>query len=134
MQGLSIDSLSIDSRDVFQTISESDVYLFFGSQAMKAPRTSTRLMQADLLQNAHCPLLSPASLFRPAGDAASRPGTVQLNQTLSFLTPVRFWDTVTASEVKEIDREGNRAKLKTWCVNPVGSVVVSGEALDMPPK
>ncbi len=138
MQGLPIDLLSIGQAASFsKTISESDVYLFSGVTGNVSPahideayagRTfyKTRIAHGMLTAG----LISSVLEMQLPG-----PGTVQLTQTLSFLTPVRFGDTVTAFvEVREIDREGNRAVLKTWCVNQAGSVVVSGEALVMPPK
>ncbi|NOY46497.1 MAG: MaoC family dehydratase [Deltaproteobacteria bacterium] len=61
-------------------------------------------------------------------------GTVYVSQDLRFLAPVRIGDRVTAEvEVLAVDRERNRARLRTSCVTQEGIVVVDGEATVMPP-
>ena len=63
------------------------------------------------------------------------PGTIYMRQSLSFLAPVRFGDTITArAEVVEVIAEKNRVRLKTTCTNQDGTVVLDGEALVSPPK
>ena len=63
------------------------------------------------------------------------PGTIYMRQSLSFLAPVRFGDTITArAEVVEVIAEKNRVRLKTTCTNQDGIVVLDGEALVSPPK
>ena len=63
------------------------------------------------------------------------PGTIYMKQSLSFLAPVRFGDTITArAEVVEIIAEKNRIRLKTTCTNQDGTVVLDGEAVVSPPK
>jgi 3-hydroxybutyryl-CoA dehydratase len=58
-----------------------------------------------------------------------------MKQELEFLAPVRIGDTVTArAEVVEVEKEENRVKLRTTCVNQDGTTVVDGEALVSPPK
>ncbi len=69
------------------------------------------------------------------GSRLPGPGTIYVHQELSFLAPVYFGDTITARvEVTEIDREKNRAKLKTTCLNQDGKTVIDGAALVSPPK
>lgn len=138
MQGLSIDSLAIGQSAYFsRTISESDVYLFAGITGNESPAHIDEAYAAGTFYKTRIAhgMLTAGLISSVLEMQLPGPGTVQLSQTLSFLTPVRFGDTVTAyAEVREIDREGNRAVLKTWCLNQVGSVVVTGEALVIPPK
>ena len=62
-------------------------------------------------------------------------GTIYLSQTLNFLAPVFIGDTVTAkAEVLEILRGGTRIRLKTQVINQVGTVVIDGEAVVIPPR
>lgn len=63
------------------------------------------------------------------------PGAIYLGQQVKFISPVYIGDTVSAEvEVMELNIEKNRVKLKTTCTNQDGKVVISGEALVMPPK
>lgn len=58
------------------------------------------------------------------------PGAVYLNQTLSFLRPVKIGDTVTARvEITAIDEAKHRLTLATTIRNARGKNVVSGEAI-----
>ncbi len=58
------------------------------------------------------------------------PGAVYLNQTLSFLRPVKIGDTVTARvEIIAIDVVKQRLTLATTIRNARGKNVVSGEAV-----
>lgn len=63
------------------------------------------------------------------------PGSIYLSQNLNFLAPVSIGNTITAKvEIVEINKEKNRVKLETTCVNQDGLVVVDGHALISPPK
>lgn len=62
-------------------------------------------------------------------------GTIYLSQTLKFTKPVFIGDTLTFRlKVLEIHGEKNRLRLETLCTNQNGDVVLTGEALVMPPK
>lgn len=62
-------------------------------------------------------------------------GTIYLSQTLKFTKPVFIGDAVTFRlKVLEINTEKNRLRLETVCTNPDGNMVLTGEALVMPPK
>ncbi len=58
------------------------------------------------------------------------PGGIYVSQTLRFLRPVRFGDTVTAAaEVVAYDAERRRLTLRTTCANQRGEMVLDGEAV-----
>jgi 3-hydroxybutyryl-CoA dehydratase len=62
------------------------------------------------------------------------PGSIYLNQTLSFRRPVKLGDTVvTRVEVIALDAEKARATLKTTCLVD-GKAVIEGEAVIMVPR
>ena len=90
-------------------------------------------------------LRSGAVLDVPAGslrDVASDPdidalsGSYRLRAHMGrFHEPVRPGDTITArAEVVEVLHERKRVRLKTTCSNQHGTVVLSGEAIVMPPR
>ncbi len=57
------------------------------------------------------------------------PGTVYLEQSVSFRAPVHVGDEVTARvEVVEVDAARARVTLRTWCANQDGVLLVDGEA------
>jgi acyl dehydratase len=61
------------------------------------------------------------------------PGAIYLSQHLVFLRPVKFGDLVTARvTVLETNRDKNRMRLETLCMNQRGEVVLTGEAIVMP--
>jgi acyl dehydratase len=63
------------------------------------------------------------------------PGAIYLSQSLKFIKPVKFGDTITARvEVLEVLRERNRIRLSTVCLNQAGEEVLTGEAWVMPSR
>jgi acyl dehydratase len=63
------------------------------------------------------------------------PGAIYLSQSLKFIRPVMFGDTINARvEVAEVIRERNRMRLVTVCTNQRGEEVLSGEAWVMPSR
>src|SRR5579859_7278354 len=63
------------------------------------------------------------------------PGSIYLNQTLSFRKPVFPGDTITATaEITAIRQSKGIITLKTTCTNQTGEVVVEGEAIVMVPR
>ena len=60
------------------------------------------------------------------------PGTIYLAQTLKFLKPVYFDDTLTATvEITAVRRDKGILTLKTGCTNQRGEQVAEGEATVM---
>ena len=63
------------------------------------------------------------------------PGAIYREQSLRFLAPVKPGDTVTAvAEIVEIGEKRKSARVRTWCENQDGTVVVEGEALISLPR
>jgi 3-hydroxybutyryl-CoA dehydratase len=80
-------------------------------------------------------LLTAGFISSVLGMQLPGPGTIYMRQSLNFLAPVRFGDTITAKvEVVEVIAEKNRVRLKTTCTNQEGTVVLDGEAMVIPPK
>jgi 3-hydroxybutyryl-CoA dehydratase len=80
-------------------------------------------------------MLTAGFISRILGMQLPGPGTIYMRQSLNFLAPVRFGDTITALvEVIDVIAEKNRVRLKTTCTNQEGTVVLDGEAMVSPPK
>lgn len=63
------------------------------------------------------------------------PGCIYVKQSVEFLRPVYFGDTITARvEIVRRETERNRIWLRTVCVNQDGTEVLTGEAEVLPPK
>jgi len=138
MIGKTIQELSVgDSARIQKTISETDVYLYAGitgdlnpahlnEEYAKGTFFKTRIAHGMLIAGLISTIL---------GNKLPGAGTIYLHQSVNFLAPVRFGDTITAqAEVAEIDSGKNRVKLKTTCMNQEGTLVLDGEALVSPPK
>ncbi|MDR2167304.1 MAG: MaoC family dehydratase [Clostridiales bacterium] len=138
MNGLTIEKMSIGQSASFgKTISEADVYKFAGITGDFNPAHVNEVVAADGMfkgRIAHG-MLGAGLISTVLGMYLPGPGTIYLKQDLKFTAPVRFGDTITATcTVKEIFAEKNRAVLETVVVNQNGDVVISGEAIVMPPK
>ena len=138
MIGKTIPELSVgDTAEFSKTVSESDVYLYAGitgdinpahinEEYAKGTFFKTRIAHG---------MLSAGFISAVLANRLPGPGTVYVKQELRFLAPVHMGDTVTARvEVTEIFPEKNRVRLRTFCVNQDGTVVLDGEALVSPPK
>jgi acyl dehydratase len=76
------------------------------------------------------PAYAATTMFK----APIAPG-IYLSQSLKFIRPVMFGDTINARvEVAEVIRERNRMRLVTVCTNQRGEEVLSGEAWVMPSR
>jgi len=75
-------------------------------------------------------MLSAGYISAVLGNQLPGPGNIYMSQSLKFLAPVRFGDTITTTvEIIEIIPEKSRIVLKTTCTNQEGITVVDGEAL-----
>ena len=138
MIGKTIDELKVgDTSEIQKTISETDVYLYAGitgdlnpahlnEEYARGTFFKTRIAHGMLIAGLISTIL---------GNKLPGPGTIYTHQSVDFLAPVRFGDTITArAEITELDFEKNRTRLKTTCLNQEGTIVLDGEALVSPPK
>jgi 3-hydroxybutyryl-CoA dehydratase len=138
MIGKTIDKISLgDTAEFSKTVSETDVYLYAGIVGDFNPaHLNEAYAQKTFFKTriAHG-MLTAGFISTILGTQLPGPGTIYMKQSLSFLAPVRFGDTITArAEVVEIIAEKNRIRLKTTCTSQDGTVVLDGEAVVSPPK
>jgi 3-hydroxybutyryl-CoA dehydratase len=138
MTGKTIEQIKVgDTAEFSKTVSESDVYLYAGITGDLNPAHINETYAKDTFfktRIAHG-MLTAGFISRILGMQLPGPGTIYMRQSLSFLAPVRFGDTITALvEVLEVIAEKNRLRLKTTCTNQEGTVVLDGEAMVSPPK
>ena len=138
MIGKTIEELNVgDTAEIQRTISETDVYLYAGITGDLNPaHLNEEYAKGTFFKNriAHGMLIA-GLISTILGNKLPGPGTIYTRQSVDFLAPVRFGDTITArAEVVELDAEKNRARLKTTCVNQEGTPVLDGQALVSPPK
>ena len=138
MKGLTIDQLSVGQSASFaKTITETDVYMFAGiSGDMNPAHINEEYAKNTMFKGRIAHGMLGASLISTVlAMHLPGPGTIYLGQTLKFLAPVCFGDTITATcAVKEIFAEKNRVVLECTVTNQDGTAVISGEATVMPPK
>jgi len=138
MIGKTIDRLAVgDSAEFAKTISESDIYLYAGITGDFNPaHVNEAYAQKTFFKTriAHGMLTAGLISAVMAGQLPG-PGAIYLRQELDFRAPVFIGDTITArAEVIEIIKDRNRVRLRTWCTNQNGTVVLDGAALVSPPK
>lgn len=114
-----------------RTIAEADIEAF---AALTGDRNPVHLDSAYAARTrfgeriAHG-MLSAGLISAVLGMHLPGPGGIYLSQTLTFLKPVRIGDTITATaEVIAYDAERRRLRLRTYCTNQQGDVVLDGEA------
>ena len=138
MTGKTIEQIKVGDTAYFsKTVSESDVYLYAGITGDLNPAHINEAYAKDTFfktRIAHG-MLTAGFISRILGMQLPGPGTIYMRQSLNFLAPVRFDDTITALvEVMDVIAEKNRVRLKTTCTNQEGTVVLDGEAMVSPPK
>jgi 3-hydroxybutyryl-CoA dehydratase len=137
VSGLTYDDISVgDSAEVSKTISESDVYLFAGITGdMNPAHTNEEWARRTVFERriVHgmlvCGLISNV-----LGNQLPGNGTIYMSQSVKFLAPVFFGDTITARVEVTEKKEKKRVVLRTTCTNQKGETVIEGEALVSPPR
>lgn len=126
-----------DFAEMSRTITEADIVLFGGVSGDLNPahfdeeKSKNTMFKGRIAHG----MISASYISAVLGMKLPGPGTIYLSQTLKFLKPVRIGDTIVArAEVVELVAEKNRAILKTECFNQNGDVVLTGEAVVMPPQ
>lgn len=138
MAGKSIEQIRVgDAAEFAKTVTETDVYLYAGITGDLNPAHLNEAYAKGTFFKSRIAhgMLTAGFISSILGMQLPGPGTIYMRQSLSFLAPVRFGDTITArAEVVEVIAEKNRVRLKTTCTNQDGTVVLDGEALVSPPK
>ena len=135
---MTINEIDIGQSASFtKTITETDIYLFAGitgdlnpahinEEYAKNTIFKTRIAHGGLISGLISTVLG---MYLPG------PGTVYLKQDTKFLAPVKIGDTVTATvTAKEKYEEKNRILFDCEVTNQDNIIVITGEALVMPPK
>jgi len=138
MKGKSIDQINVGDSAVFQkTITETDVYMYAGISGDINPAHINEEHMKDTIFKGRIVhgMLTAGLISAVLGNQLPGPGTIYLGQDLKFTAPVRFNDTIQAKiTVKEKIVEKNRIICETTCINQEGTVVLTGQAMVMPPK
>jgi 3-hydroxybutyryl-CoA dehydratase len=138
MIGVTIQDLTVgDHAELTRVATEADIAGFVDSVGDYNPVHTDRAYAAGTrFKGRIAPGIWTAGLISAViGTRLPGPGTIYLSQDLAFLRPVMLGDTITArAEVMETNREKNRVRLHTSCVNQRGEAVLEGEALVMPSR
>jgi 3-hydroxybutyryl-CoA dehydratase len=137
MIGLSIDAIQIgDHAAITRQVSDGDIADFVDAVGDYNPvHSDADYAAGTVFKEPIAPGIWTAGLISAViGTRLPGPGAIYLSQSLKFLKPVRFGDTITARvEVLETNPEKNRMRLRTVCTNQHGEEVLTGDALVMPP-
>jgi acyl dehydratase len=138
MIGLTVDDIRVgDHAEIVRVARDRDIAGFVDSVGDHNPIHSDRdYAAATMFQERIAPGIWTAGLISAViGTRLPGPGTIYLSQDLKFLRAVKFGDAIRAGvEVVEANREKNRVRLRTVCVNQRGEDVLVGEALVMPSR
>jgi 3-hydroxybutyryl-CoA dehydratase len=138
MHGHTIGELTPGQSASFtKTITEYDVYAFAGVTGDMNPAHINQVFAQQTRFHGRIVhgMLSAGLISAVVGMQLPGPGTIYVDQTLSFCAPIYIGDTITACvTVKCLDPTRNRAELVTTCTNQDGVCVVNGQATVMPPK
>ena len=125
-----------DSAELSKTFSESDIYLYAGISGDFNPAHVNEAYARNTFfktRIAHG-MLSAGLISAVIGTQLPGPGSIYMQQTLSFLAPVYMGDTITAcvEVVEKMDKK--KVRLKTTCMNQDAVIVLEGEAIVSPPR
>lgn len=120
-----------DSAELTRTLRKQDIELFaLMSGDVNPAHTDSDYARSDQFHHviAHG-MWGGALISAVLGTELPGPGTIYLNQTLSFRRPVGLGDTVTVRvQVREKIADKKRVILNCECINEAGEVVITGEA------
>ncbi len=138
MIGKTIDELRVGQSAQFsKTISESDVYLFAGITGDFNPAHVDEEYAGKTFfetRVAHG-MLTASFISTIIGTMLPGPGSIYVSQEVNFLVPVKIGDTITTTaEVTELLTEKKHVRLKTYCTNQEGTVVIDGQAVVSTPR
>ena len=138
MIGKTIDEMRVgQSAQISKTISESDVYLFAGITGDFNPAhvdeeyASKTFFETRVAHG----MLTASFISTIVGTMLPGPGSIYVSQEVNFLVPVKIGDTITTTaKVAELLTEKKHVRLKTYCTNQDGTVVIDGQAVVSPPR
>lgn len=133
-----IDTLKVgETSSLSRTVTETDVVMYGGLSGDLNPAHFDEVTSSQGYfggRIAHG-MLTASYISAVLGMQLPGPGTIYLKQELKFTAPVRFGDTVTATAtVIEVNQEKKRVTLRTECHNNKGEMVLTGEAVVIPPS
>ena len=134
---MTYDQLNIGDSAFFEkTISESDVYSFAGiiGDFNPAHINKTYAENSRFGHRIAHGMLSGSLFSTVIGMKLPGEGTIYLGQSLEFKAPVYFGDTIKATVKVAEKLEKGRVKLECAATNQDGIIVISGEALVLPPR
>lgn len=138
MIGLPIDAIQVgDHAEMSRRVSDGDIAGFVDAVGDYNPvHSDPEYAAGTVFKEPIAPGIWTAGLISAViGTRLPGPGAIYLSQSLKFLKPVLFGDTITARvDVLETNREKNRMRLRTVCTNQRGEEVLTGEALVMPSR
>jgi len=138
MIGKTINEIRVGQSAQFsKTIAESDVYLFAGITGDFNPAHVDEVYAEKTFfetRIAHGMLIA-GFISTTIGTMLPGPGSIYVSQEVNFLAPVKIGDTITTTaEVAELLTEKKLVRLKTYCTNQDGTVVIDGQAVVSPPR
>ena len=138
MIGRTIDAVAPgETAQITRVVEQGDVAHFVDAVGDYNPVHSDAAYAATTMFKAPiAPGIFTAGLISAViGTQLPGPGAIYLSQSLKFVRPVMFGDTITAKVVvAEVIPERNRIRLTTACANQHGEEVLSGEAWVMPSR
>jgi len=120
-----------DTASLVRTLSRADIELFaVMSGDVNPAHVDDEYARSDMFHKIVAHGMWGASLISTLlGTKLPGPGTIYLDQTLSFLHPVTIGDTITITvKVVEMDAKKHHVTLDCECTNQRGEVVISGYA------
>lgn len=131
-QNIKYDDIHIgDVASVSKTISEHDVYAFAGITGDFNPvHVNAEFAKGSMFKQriAHG-MISAGMISAVLGTQLPGVNTIYMNQEVSFLAPVFYNDTLTATvECVEKNDEKHRIIFRTYVTNQDGKVVTDGKA------
>src|SRR3546814_906016 len=138
IENKTFDELAVGDRaEVNRTLQSQDIELFaVMSGDVNPAHVDEDFAKSDMFQKviAHG-MWGGALISAVLGTELPGPGTIYLNQSLSFHKPVGLGDTVTVGvTVKSKHAENKRVLLDCQCVNQAGETVITGVAEVIAPK
>jgi 3-hydroxybutyryl-CoA dehydratase len=138
MIGMTIDTIAVgDSAQLTRRVTDGDIAEFVDAVGDYNPVHGDREYAATtVFKEPIAPGIWTAGLISAViGTRLPGPGAIYLSQDLKFLKPVKSGDSISARvEVIEVDRQKNRVRLRTACINQRAEEVLIGEAVVMPSR